>query len=272
MASLPSIDTWAEAWTVFAWSGAASVASQCMLYLAFRQSRYPAIANAAALAAHQVIALAFMLIAAAVGGAAWWGGYLLDPGTASGRLLQSNGTARWLASVLGGELVLWDLPVGLFVSQLRSVDSLLHHIGMAAVCFCVARHLPNYYAVYYLGAIELSSIPLQLNDFCRLNRACVEGPDAVPMLVALNGPNQLLTAVGFLLIRLLSFSYVTLVLCIPDSLAALPEAATAEGGAHEAALKVLIVLLSAFEALQLYWGWLHGRAFIRNAQKEKKRE
>ena len=74
-------------------------------------------------------------------------------------------------------------------------------VAMATVAYFVFVHAPCFYALYYLGAIELSSIPLQLNDYARLNRRVVVGPDAVPLLAKLNETNQLITAVAFLFVR-----------------------------------------------------------------------
>mmetsp|Transcript_48779 Transcript_48779/g.110697 ORF Transcript_48779/g.110697 Transcript_48779/m.110697 type:complete len:275 (+) Transcript_48779:139-963(+) len=265
--SIPSLDSSADALWLAVLSGGLAMLGQVVLTLLFRESKYKAVADTAALAAHQVVALVFMVLATAVGGMAWWGGAVVDPGDAAGRLLKPCGVARWLAAVLAGELVVWDIPVGLAIPQLRKPDSLLHHVGMAAVAYCTVL-FPTYYAVYYLGAIELSSIPLQLNDYCRLHRAAVEGPTRIPVLAALNGPNQLVTALAFLLVRLVSFSYVTIFLCMPDTAAVLRSDQAQQAGAV-LPLKILFFLLTGFEALQLYWGWLHGRAFLRGQMKKK---
>ena len=238
---------------------------QLILTVIFRTASNRAVADAAALGAHQVVAFFFMILASLVGGSAWWLGLATPPASAHDRLLAPNGTARWLAAVMAGQLVIWDIPCSLFMKSLRKMDAVLHHVGMAIVGYNVAKYLPDYYSLYYMGAIELSSIPLQLNDYCRLNRAVVEGPDAIPALIKLNSINQMLTAFAFLFVRLLSFSYVTLALCIPDTLATIPTA-----GEQKVPLQVLLVLLVAFQILQLYWGYAHGRSFLKAQAKAAK--
>lgn len=266
------IETYDEAIELAAWTGAIAAAAQVALYLLFRQSSNPAVSSTAGLAAHQVIAFFFMVLAFSVGGAGFWFGQVGAPKSQRGMMLDECPSARWLAAVLAGELVLWDIPCGLLIPQLRKVDSLLHHVAMALVAYTVLASIPSYYALYYLGAIELSSIPLQLNDYCRLNQAAVRGPHAMPFLAKLNEMNHLLTAVLFVGVRLISFTYVSFTGAMPDTLHALATLGTSEADQRRRVpLQVYVVTLTFFQALQLYWGWLHGKSFLK-AQTKKAKE
>ena len=49
------------------------------------------------------------------------------------------------------------------VPDLRKPSFLIHHFAMAAVAFC-GLVLPSYYAFFFLGVIEASSIPLSIYE------------------------------------------------------------------------------------------------------------
>ena len=67
--------------------------------------------------------------------------------------------------MLFGELVLWDLPCAIWIKALRRPDLVIHHVAMAAVAFNAAWLAPIYYGVFYLGLIELSTIPLNIHEY-----------------------------------------------------------------------------------------------------------
>jgi hypothetical protein len=271
---LPTVASVDEAWTVALWSGCIAVAGQLVFVLLLRQSRNRAVASHAGLGAHQIVAFGYMVLAAIIGVNGWWLGGVEEPPHSKSRMLDTVGTSRWLAAVLGGELLFWDLPCGFIVYELRNWDSLLHHFCMLGVTYVVIL-LPNYYGLYYLGAIELSSIPLQLNDYCRLNHDAIRGTDAIPPLAKLNEWNNLLTAVAFVVVRLISFTHVTIFQCIPDTIHSIyalsHEHYIKMPGDFErqATLWFMLIFLFFFEGLQLFWGYMHGRSQIKLMRKAK---
>eukprot|EP00962_Isochrysis_galbana_P047338 scaffold19286_cov146-Isochrysis_galbana.AAC.1 len=126
-------------------SGGIAVALQLGLVALLKQAKgKPWLSDAPGYVAHQLIALVFMLIATVVGTWAW-----LSPaawaGSSASRFLVDNGTTRFLAAMLFGELILWDLPCAIWIKQLRRPDSVIHHVAMAAVAFNAAWLAPIFY-------------------------------------------------------------------------------------------------------------------------------
>ena len=135
-------------------SGGLAVAAQLGLVWLFRRARgRPWLSESPGFVAHQLIALAFMSICTALGGAAW-----LSPsawaGDAGSRFLLADGTTRFLAAMLFGELVLWDLPCAIWIKPLRRPDSIIHHFAMAAVAFNAAWLAP----VFQHGHLVITSL------------------------------------------------------------------------------------------------------------------
>jgi len=112
--------------------------------------------------------------------------------------------------VLFGELVVWDIPCGVLTPSMRDATMMAHHVGMAVVSYIGFAELPMWYAVFFLGFIELSSIPLQLRDlFHPLHfKSLLDGPGASKALIAFNEYNGTVTAVAFLVVRGIMFPYV----------------------------------------------------------------
>ena len=44
-------------------------------------------------------------------------------------------------------------------------DALIHHFAMAAVAFNAAWIAPIFYGVFYLGMIEMSTLPLNVHEY-----------------------------------------------------------------------------------------------------------
>lgn len=202
----------------------------------------------------QVIALGFMTIATVVGGAAWFSpaGWA---GDGASRFLEPNDTTRFLAAMLFGELVLWDLPCAIWIKELRRPDSLIHHVAMAVVAFNAAWLAPIFYGVFYLGLIELSTIPLNLNEYYAHAAKAAEGAAGVSTALIARFARwrdvfQAAAAASFVAVRGVAFTAVSALQFTPELVPLLssPAADGLRGPLIAHAVGVL-----AFNALQLYW-------------------
>ena len=98
--------------------------------------------------AHQVICFPMMIYLAVVGVQAW-----LFPApeieaygaTMRSRVLEPHPIGGFLSHIVFGELVMWDIPCGLLVSNLREALMLAHHFGMAIVAYACLGPLCSYY-------------------------------------------------------------------------------------------------------------------------------
>jgi len=71
-----------------------------------------------------------------------------------------------IAQIAMGALLCWDIPLSL-TGCAGPIDTMmhLHHFGMVVVTACVLGGTGTHVAPIFLGAIEISSIPLQVVDF-----------------------------------------------------------------------------------------------------------
>lgn len=171
-------------------------------------------AEAAAYLSHNVIALVLMMLVS------WLGvrGYCFQhfstatKATALGGLLQSeDNTARWLAAVLCGALLLWDVPTSLQLPQVRRQWDLIgHHLVMAGTAWLGATQLPMHFVYFYLGVAELSSIPLIVYDQLEQWTTTTTAATTSPWLVQLKEATQVVTALSFTVVRAVWFPWVTL--------------------------------------------------------------
>ena len=162
---------------VAAKAGCATGIAQLGLQTFFAKSSDPVLAQAPGYSAHQLVALALMLYATTFGLLGW-----LSPpaytATAAGRLLAVSASARFLGATLLGALLAWDIPTCLAVPRLRKPDVLGHHVAMAATALVGCTALPTHYGLYYMGVVELSSIPLTIYDQARDGRSPTHTPPA----------------------------------------------------------------------------------------------
>ena len=72
---------------------------------------------------------------------------------------------------------LWNLVVCcLFIKEYRTVNFIVHHFTTMLVSSLVSHPYANYYALFYLGIAETSSIPLTVNQFHVLTVANANDP------------------------------------------------------------------------------------------------
>jgi len=139
--------------------------------------------------------------------------------------------------MLFGELVLWDLPCAIWIKALRRPDLVIHHVAMAAVAFNAAWLAPIYYGVFYLGLIELSTIPLNIHEYfahaARVAEANVSpaaaSRAAVARFRALRDGWQAAAAASFVAVRGLLFTLVSARRFFPEILPLLEPSAAGHG-------------------------------------------
>merc|ERR1719359_1697822 len=125
-------------------------------------------------------------------------------------------------------MVLWDIPCSVFIPSMKDNVMLAHHLGMALVAGAVSTTgTGSYYALFFFGVIEISSIPLTLVDIFHPKRF----PQLAKKYAILGTANEVcrpLFAVLFLLLRALYFPIVIFRSLLPDAYAALASAAGAQ--------------------------------------------
>jgi hypothetical protein len=170
-------------------------------------------------------------------------------------MLTSNGTARWLAAVLIGELIIWDFPCSFFIKKLRDPVLLAHHVGMLMTACLVAR-LPTFYGLFYLGWTEVSNIPLQFWDW--FNHADEQAGKIAEkysayrlvLLSYLKETSFAIFSIFFFFVRVIAFSGITLGGLFPDIIRTL---STPGGVAARLPLMGFIFFGVAFNGLMLFW-------------------
>ena len=254
-------------------AGCAGMVTQLGLFTLFKNSGDPILSKAPGYSAHSAIALALMVFCVACGLAGW-----LSPpavtATAAGRLLAASDSARWLGAMLLGMLLIWDIPTCLGIQRLRKADMLGHHMAMAATAFVGSTMLPTHYGLYYMGVVELSSVPLTAYDQYEMayevgNKVDGVKPETLKMLRSNRDLFRSIAAVCFILVRAIDFTRVTLSKFVPDALAMLRSPATAAN--FVLPLKFMIVSSVGFVWLQLYWFSMFARISLAQRAREKKR-
>lgn len=204
--------------------------------------------------AHSVVALGLMILLSGWGIRNWW----LYPTYCSGgvaKILNVSLTAQWMAAVVLGSFVLWDIPVSTRIQALRKPDVLAHHCVMTMVAAIGCFLLPMEYGVYYFGIVELSSIPLICYDQVthwveHLQKSKNTKGEEKHALEIIQGNLGLLAGISFTLVRVVSFTKVTLRDYLPDSIQALAVAST---GSQKWAIRILMGACAGFTVLQWYW-------------------
>ena len=225
------------------------------------EKRRPAILAAPGYAVYKLIALAFCAAFVAVG----FNWYVLEwSGVAAAELiLVPDATVRWLAAAVFGSMVFWDLPCAIFIKRLRGFDNIAHHVGMALAAWLAMTVLPLRYAFFFLGAQELSSLPIILYDLYRnaAEKAEEAGAAVAERLAAARDTIQLVAAASFVAVRGVEFSRMVFLRYLPDIWVTLPGA-----GTYKPVLRVATALILIYEALQLFWLYNIGIAMVDRAR------
>jgi hypothetical protein len=193
-----------------------------------------------------------MVVVSSVGLYGWLNPSSAVFATASSRLLQPSPTGRWLAAVITGSFVGWDIPTSLGVKTLRKPDVIVHHLFTALIAFWGATILPMHYILFYLGVAEVSSIPLVVCDQLAQNmRISTRDTKRHESFQRVHDFAQLIAALAFTVVRAYGFTKITLVNFLPDCWTVLRSRAAL--GLTRPILKALMVFSAAFTSLQLYW-------------------
>ena len=174
----------------------------------------------------------------------------------------------YLSEFVFGMMFFWDLPTSLLSKELRDVPMVLHHVGMvlvSAVAMGVlsdGRPLLGYYAPFFFGLIEVSSVPLVLVDMFHPKHkewSAYLQSEASPFLHQMNETCRIVFAASFLALRALYFPFETVMGVVPD-LMAYRRSGT---DMPTLPLDILVVTNLLFSMLQLYWGFLIVRTLIK---------
>ncbi|KAL7447459.1 hypothetical protein ACHAXM_010776 [Skeletonema potamos] len=226
--------------------------------------------------AHQLISLPLMCILTYCGMKDWFFNPNKDVighnDTSYDRVFGTTNVNDIPLAIGSGAILIWDTPTGLLVPALQDPLMLFHHVGMFLVgatmsgAFSHGKMIGYYYASYYFGVIEISSIPLSYVDVFHPKYKFYfewlhsEKNASRTMMKVLDGVNELcriVFAVTFLIFRGLYFPYVTFGHTIPDLWYAYnDETKQLPDGVPMWTGYFLIGFVSLFALLQFYWGTL----------------
>jgi hypothetical protein len=179
-----------------------------------------------------------------------------------------------------GAMLLWDIPMSILSPPMHDPFMLAHHVMMFLVAYSMSggfcstgRFIGYYYAPFYFGVIELSSIPLSyVNIFhpkqvpyyeWTTTKQTTDNPrlESLRLLVVRSNEIARVTfAVTFLLLRGLYFPYVSFCMCLPDLITAYKDPPE---GVPMATGYFLISSIFTFSCLQAYWGVLVAKQVIK---------
>ena len=160
--ALPTVATVAGGYRVAAATGGAAIAAHLagvLIVRALPDSKRPVMLEPSGYAVYKIIGLAFVLIQVAIG-AAWYFPALAGAAISGPACLSVSGGVRFLAAIVFGSLVFWDLPCALFIPRIRKPDMIGHHAVLALTAWVLMTYVPVTYGFFYLGAQELSSVPV----------------------------------------------------------------------------------------------------------------
>ena len=222
--------------------------------------------------AHQAVASPFMVLLSYYGWKEWEYDYTqYNSSSSNDKLFASSNPNDFLLAYGTGAILLWDIPVGIFVPSMRDTIMFAHHIGMFAVAAVMSGmfskgHMVGYYYVpFYFGVIETSSVFLVMVDHFHPKRKewfdwlnCEKNKERglVKVIQQMNEICRVCFALSFIVLRGIYFPYTSFVHCIPDIWKAYedrPDEVPMWTGYF------LIGALVLFSCLQSYWGLLVAR-------------
>jgi len=253
LSALPACSAAGFLW-VAAGGAATAVSLQLGLQAIFDRSSDPVLNKKPGVVTHSVIACMFCIFVTAIGCVGWFNPPAALVATASTRLLTPVDSVRWLAAFGFGVIGVWDIPTCFAVPDLRKPSFLIHHFAMAAVAGC-GLVLPSYYAFFFLGVIEASSIPLSIYEgleraYDVASEADECAPERCERLKSLRDNTQTIATFAFMFMRLYVFTRVTFFGLWPDARAVLP---TMLPSAAKNTVKFLMGASASFVGLQFFW-------------------
>ena len=222
--------------------------------------------------AHQAVCLPLMLYFSYVGFAGWFGNNDHDGKftTFEARVFgETYDPGVYLGEMAFGFLLFWDIPVGFTTPQLQDKLMAVHHVAMAFVSAAIAGFfssgipIGSYYAPFYLGVIEFSSVFLNIHDLFHPKHKywyeymqTKQGPMGDTMR-AVNEVCKSLFAVLFIVLRGVYFPYVMFTQQLSDFWnAATSSPETRPDTVPSWPIWMIFWMSFFFCFLQMYWGVL----------------
>ncbi|KAL3816834.1 hypothetical protein ACHAXA_005112 [Cyclostephanos tholiformis] len=183
-----------------------------------------------------------------------------------------------------GAMLMWDIPISILSPPMRDPLMFVHHVAMFFVAytmsggFCEGGNMIGYYyAPFYFGVIEFSSIPLTyVNVFhpkvvhyheWTMREQSNEGLESLRRLVIkTNAFARVSFAASFLALRGIYFPYVSFAMTLPDLIAAYR---SPPPGVPMWTGYVLISSIALFSCLQAYWGVLVARQVLKTIRSKE---
>jgi TLC domain len=172
-----------------------------------------------------------------------------------------------------GMMFFWDIPTGLCTPPLRELPMVLHHIGMFATAAIAMGILSDgvpilgYYAPFYFGLIEISSLPLIVVDIFHPKHKAwnqyLTSNERPWWIMKINELSRLIFAFSFLLLRTIAFPYVSIAGVLADVIHVTSLPLNQRNGVPNLPLYIMAFLNVLFSCLQLYWGSLLIRQIIK---------
>ena len=172
-----------------------------------------------------------------------------------------------------GMMFFWDIPTGLCTPALREVPMILHHIGMFVTAAISMGILSNgvpifaYYAPFYFGIVEISSIPLIIVDIFHPKHKAwnmyLNSNERSGWIMKLNDTARPLFALLFILVRMVAFPYISIMGVLRDALHVTSLPLEQRNDVPNLPLYIIAFLNVAFSCLQFYWGTLLIRQIIK---------
>lgn len=228
--------------------------------------------------AHKIVCLPSMLLLTCIGCRDWF--FYTDTyndGTAVDRIWgEYNAHDIPLAYGIGA-MLLWDIPMSILSPPMHDPFMLAHHVMMFLVAysmsggFTTGRFIGYYYAPFYFGVIELSSIPLTYvnifhpkqipyHEWTKTEQSNPRLESLRSFITKSNEIARVAFAATFLLLRGLYFPYVSFCMCLPDLITAYK---APPPGVPMATGYFLISSIFTFSCLQAYWGVLVAKQVIK---------
>lgn len=222
------------------------------------------------LTAHQLVCLPLMMYLAYQGFHVWFKEQeTLYAQGMEGRIFGVSPAGADIATFVWGMMLFWDIPVSFVVPSLQDTLMLAHHIGMLFVSgvvvgvFSNGHPIGSYYAAFYFGMVEFSSIFLTVVDlFHPKNKAWhswLEESDssAAAWARSVNEVLRPVFALSYLAMRCGLFPFVMFSTCLADFWKASMLVTNEERhGISRFTLIVVCVICLGFTLLQLHWGVL----------------
>ena len=209
-----------------------------------------------AFVAHQLITLPLMVYVASIGSIGWFFPSPEDAAlaaTVEGRLYGVNSVGERISATVLGAMVFWDIPCTCLPS-IYSVAGMGHHVGLAVLSAIALLPYTQHYAPFFVGVIEISSIPLVVVDVFH-PKHFADVANSSPSLRGLNEAMRIAFALCFVLLRTIAFPIVIVWGALPDFGSQVRFGDDADTSRTVLAI-VAIGFALGFTALQLHWSYL----------------